>query len=384
MRTRHHCFNCGYILPRILLLWALVDVGLRFGPPGWYSFRVHELALVTGSRSLGPLRTNLTYHNPRAYGDLAELSNCLECRQHRRMDIHIDEQGFANPTSSGRYNAILVGDSFGIGAEQDGSERLTSQISQLTGLSIYNACSPVKAISRKDLMTLLDRVAVARGIVFFELMDWSLGFYGVAQTEPGFNGYERWSKDLEYSPLANISRELVGQLYNGRVMPNPYVSNVVRKNLPDGRPILFQLDDVRNSTPDGPKLWARYFRTLNQELQARHFKLIVILVPSKYTAYQPLIAGANPTNKSEQFEELRRELPDIPVVDTTPALQQAAADAFNHGHLLYWLDDTHWNGDGVRIAARRVAAVYSAQRTIDKTSLESIPQPSIRQIKSPA
>ncbi|MGH9515097.1 MAG: alginate O-acetyltransferase AlgX-related protein [Terriglobales bacterium] len=359
MPNRNTILRCGYLLPRVLLLWALLDIMLRFAPPQWYTFRVHEFAMVTGRHDLGPFRTNLTYQNSHTYGDLASLGNCTACRQYRAMTVHVDSRGFVNTVASGPYDALLVGDSFGIGAEQPENATLASQISSRTGLSIYNACSPVRAISRENLMVLIDQLGMTHGTVFFELMDWSLGFFSTTQRDPGFNGYDRWSRNLEYSPLANVSRELVGRLYDGQVMPNPYSVNVVRKALPDGKPILFQLSDVQNGAADGPKLWTKYFRVLNRELRARNFRLILIFVPSKYSVYQPLLQNAAPTNKSAQFEELRKELPDVSIVNTTPALQAAAADALPSGSLVYWPDDTHWNATGVAVAADQVAYLYA-------------------------
>ncbi|MCU1269774.1 MAG: hypothetical protein JWN74_1068 [Acidobacteriaceae bacterium] len=360
MPNRNSILRCGYLLPRVLLLWALLDVMLRFAPPQWYTFRMHEFAMITGPHDLGPLRANLTYQNSRAYGDLASLGNCTECREYRPMHIHIDRRGFANPASSAPYDAILVGDSFGIGAEQPGDATLSSQISQRTGLSIYNACSPIRSISRESLMVLIDQLGMSHGIVFFELMDASLSYPRTTQEDPGFEGFDRWSRNVQYSPLSNVSRELVGRLYDGRLLPNPYSVNVVRHILPNGRPILFQLYDLRDATSDAVPSWVKYFRVLNKELRQRNFRLIVILVPSKYTVYQPLIKDAPKTNKSEAFEELQKRLKDMPVVNTTAALQQAAAEGIEHGSLLYWRDDTHWNGDGVRVAADQLQVQYAS------------------------
>lgn len=376
----HQSFlRSGYLLPRILLLWAVIDVALRYAPPRWYSFRLHEFAMVTGSRGLGPFRTNMTYENSRAYGDLAELGNCTECRQYRPTLVHTDERGFANPASAGPYDAILIGDSFGIGAEQPSGETLASQISSRTGLSIYNACSPVRAISREELMSLIDQLGLSHGIVFFELMDWSLGFYSLAQQESGFRGLERLSKNVQYSPLTNMSRQLVGPLYDGRFLPNPYSVNVIRKRLPGGESVLFQLDDVQNAAPDSVKLWAKYFRVLDRELRARDFNLIVVFVPSKYTTYQPLIKDAAPTNKSAQFEELQKQLHGVAVVNAVPAMQKAAAAAFAQGRLIYWRDDTHWNAEGVRVAADQISALYAAEyRTSRRARVEAVSQTRVR------
>jgi SGNH hydrolase-like domain, acetyltransferase AlgX len=139
--------------------------------------------------------------------------------------------------------------------------------------------------------------------------------------------------------------------------------------------MLFQLDDVQNGAPEGPRLWAQYFQALDQGLRARNFRLLVVLVPSEYTVYQPLIEGAIATNKDEQLEQLLRQLPGIPAVNTTPALQQAAVDALANGQLLYWRDDTHGNGNGVRVAADQVGALYASRRKLrDLPRVEPVSQ----------
>ena len=355
MPNRNSILRCGYLLPRVLLLWALLDVMLRFAPPQWYAFHENEFAMITATH-----RTNLTYQNPYAYGDLASLGNCTECRQYRSMSVHIDALGFANPVSSGPFNAILMGDSFGLGAQQPGGATLASQISIRTGLSTYNACRPGRAISREDLLTLIDELGMVNGTVFFELMDRSLGTFLSSQDDPEQERLDRWSRNAEYSPLANVSREVVGRLYDGNLMPNPYALNIVRKVLPDGQTMLFLTEDLGDASLNGPTFWAKYLRVLDKELRQRNFRLIVILVPSKYTVYQPLIKDARTTNKSAAFEELQKRLKDIPVVNTTAALQQAAAAELEHGRLLYWSDDTHWNSEGVRVAADQLQAQYAA------------------------
>src|ERR1700738_637947 len=162
MPNRTSILRCGYLLPRVLLLWALLDVMLRFAPAQWYTFHQNEFAMITATH-----RTNLTYQASHAYGDLATFGNCLECRQYRPMSVHIDARGFANPSSSGPYNAILVGDSFGLGAQQPAGATLASQISLRTGLSVYNACRVGRAISREDLMALIDELGMVNGTVFF-------------------------------------------------------------------------------------------------------------------------------------------------------------------------------------------------------------------------
>lgn len=123
---------------------------------------------------------------------------------------------------------------------------------------------------------------------------------------------------------------------------------------------------------------AEYLGVLNKQLRQRNFQLIIILVPSKYTVYQPLIKGAIKTDKSEALNELQNELKDVPVVNTTVALQQAAAAELADGNLVYWPDDTHWNAEGVRVAVAQFQAQYAADfpTTLGTVKIKAISQKS--------
>jgi hypothetical protein len=373
MTTRHSILRCGYLLPRVLLLWMVIDMGLHFAPTAWYTYRVHEFAAATGVHNIGPFPVNYSYTNSQTYGDLASMGNCRNCRQYRTSKIHSDELGFVNEKQASPYDAILVGDSFGIGAEQPQDSTLSARISQGSNLSIYNACWPGHTIGRKLILKLVDEVGKTNGIIFFELMDRSLeyptilddeapeGFLNRLQREePHFKWLSALAQDIQESPLANLSTELLGSIYDGRFLPNPYEDRIVRKSLPDGKQILFYPDDTQDSSPEAPKFWAKYLFSLNGDLRQRNWALVVILVPSKYTVYQPLIQNARPTNKSRLLEELQLALTDILVVNTVPAMQKEAADALAQGKLLYWSDDTHWNANGVRVAAIEVRKLLAA------------------------
>jgi SGNH hydrolase-like domain, acetyltransferase AlgX len=353
MDVRSH-FRCGYLIPRLLLLWALLDVGLRFAPPRWFAFRMHEYAMITGIHSLGALRTDLTYDNPHVYGDLAALGNCISCRQYHAESFHTDALGFPNPPATSKpYDAILVGDSFAVGAEQHGGTTLAARISSDTGLSIYNASTLMRAMDTPKILSLITRLGMSHGTVFFELMDDSLGHS--RHYEPP-DRFHRWLMNAQFSPLANISKELIDRLQNDQVLPNPFTHKVVRKVLPNDHVILFNQEDLWNCPRDSARFWAAYLTSLDAALKQRHFQLVVILVPNKYTVYQPLLKDAPPTNRAAMLHELAENLDGIPIVNTTPALQQAAADELRHDSFLYWLDDTHWNEEGVRVAVDDLTA----------------------------
>jgi hypothetical protein len=43
-------------------------------------------------------------------------------------------------------------------------------------------------------------------------------------------------------------------------------------------------------------------------------------------------------------------------------LQQRAAEALEQGRTIYWKDDTHWNPEGIRIAADAIAKAWPGTR----------------------
>ena len=42
------------------------------------------------------------------------------------------------------------------------------------------------------------------------------------------------------------------------------------------------------------------------------------------------------------------------IVNLAPILADGARQAFEKGETLYWTDDTHWNPQGIEIAARAI------------------------------
>jgi hypothetical protein len=369
MPTRESILRCGYLLPRILVLWLVVDLCLRFAPNDWHFVHHRDFVPELGSHQIGPFLKDQTYQEAYAYGDLAELGNCAECRAYRPLLVHMDSRGFPNPPASRYYDAVLVGDSFGVGVQQLPDSTLAAQLSAATGFSVYNASCFGHLLSSELLLRLIDELGLTHGTIFYELMDRGASIRSEVPGDDVFSRFENtWPSQRSYaflqaiqqSPLANLSRQMVGRIYNGSLLPNPYAARVIRKSLSDGEPFLLYPEDMQNSAPDAPKFWAKYLRSLDRDLRQRNLDLVVILVPSKYTVYQPLLENAPETNKSRQFEELQAELADLTVVNTTPEMQKAAADALAHGKLLFWRDDTHWNADGVRVAARVVGQVLPA------------------------
>ncbi len=42
------------------------------------------------------------------------------------------------------------------------------------------------------------------------------------------------------------------------------------------------------------------------------------------------------------------------MINLTDDYMRAAASDFQQGRYIYWLDDTHWNAEGIEIAAKAI------------------------------
>jgi hypothetical protein len=371
-------FRLHVLAPAVLVLAGLADLGLRLVPLDRITFRSWEALRVGGEA--GPFRPNHRYENARAYGDLANMGNVPELREYHREVVVTDAHGFRNPpalAASGRVRVLVMGSSFAAGTEVQDHETLASRLAQRLGVDVYNA-----ALAEPDLASLRElarRTGMTRGVVVFEQLEGrappapALGGapravrcpFGVGDAQdPWCRAYNAFYERFRVSPMRVWSSRAVRRLQNDRWFPNPHRDAVLRAALRDGREMLFQGGDAawRPSTHDEDRT-VRYFTWLHRRLTREGLALVVVLVPRKYTVYAPLLAEPPLDGDvgARALERLARRLyaEDVPVVDLTAALREAATRALAAGRTVYFRDDTHWNAEGIGAAAgvlaRRVA-----------------------------
>jgi hypothetical protein len=135
------------------------------------------------------------------------------------------------------------------------------------------------------------------------------------------------------------------------------MNNVVQGKLRNGDTMLFFPDDLRPPTQARP-VPAHYWVTLQRELQKSQRKLLVVIVPNKYTVYRHLLEdGQSLPDYGEELvnrnESALRAL-KIPVVNLTPILKARAEAGIDRREYVYWRNDTHWNRQGIRIATEEI------------------------------
>jgi len=94
----------------------------------------------------------------------------------------------------------------------------------------------------------------------------------------------------------------------------------------------------------------------------------VFFVPTKYRVYAPLLGKSVPAHA--QWRALQRLCSQRGwrCTDLTPALSSASSELLKRGEFTWWLDDTHWNRQGMAVAARVVAGRIHAGLLPSKVS----------------
>jgi len=129
--------------------------------------------------------------------------------------------------------------------------------------------------------------------------------------------------------------------------------------LRNGEPIVFLPAEFKS--PLDPRKtaerWAAYLAWYSSELRKDGLDLVVLLVPNRPTIYAPLLAEPRDVSASiATLDDLAAALQSAGV-RTVPLEHRYAQDAstlLSQKKYLYFLDDTHWNGDGTAIAAEEI------------------------------
>ena len=364
----------GRLIPMVLAVFFAFDVGLRHLPLDLISFRAWEVLTQYASYDAS-FEPNLHFRSEVDFGDLANLANLPELREYRPgTTFTTDSFGFRNSPSSvlgGIPDALLLGDSFGVGSTVDDTETPAVQLGSLSGCRIYNAAGGLD-LQLEQVVTLAQRLGMKRGLVIDMVLESAIFLRRASPPPAGM--YERvvsaapeslreplirlrglWT----ISPLKILVNRGIRVLENDRVLPNSYAAPVIQRTLRTGEKVLFVREDIeyaRNVLAVATDRWTRFASRLEQV----GLTFVVVLVPRKYTVYQPLLIEEEPLPADQlggTLTRLEQRIRDagIPVVNVTAAFRGHAGRELDHGRYLYWRDDTHWNARGIGVAAAEIA-----------------------------
>jgi hypothetical protein len=87
----------------------------------------------------------------------------------------------------------------------------------------------------------------------------------------------------------------------------------------------------------------------------------VFFIPTKYRTYYQIL-GFGERLPNAQWEYLKESCGKhgLRCIDLTPPLVRRSKELIEEGRFTFWEDDTHWNAEGIKVAAKEVYKWISA------------------------
>jgi len=375
-------WRLGVLVPVTIGCAFAADLTLRMLPHDLFSFRAWEATRTPGEDA--PFIRNHRYHSDRTYGNLAAVGNLRAFRQYRSVTFTTDELGYANAPDLARRGgaaAIVFGSSFAAGSELGDDSTLAAQLARQTGRTVYNAGGGDPNFA--EIRWLARRLVAPGGLVILEYPErGDVPFITpvhvthrtarcrevIAPRLTGVCSVLGWlARHAAVSPVQILAQRGLKLLQDDRWLPNPYAGTVLQARLRDGQGMLFLAQErvaFHLAAPDAPAV--RYVRWLDRKLGRENFRVLVVLVPRKYTVYAPLLdpPDPGPDQSAPYLDRVEQGLraAGIPVVNLTARFRAAATAALGRGGAgggsIYFPDDTHWNAAGAALAARDIARTW--------------------------
>jgi len=367
----------GRLVPLVIAVSLALDAGMRLVPIDLFTFRAWE-SLIIGRGPTGPFEPNRVYANPLAYGDLSRPQRYAHLRNHHLEYFSTDRWGFRQtvPAFADRpVRWLIVGDSFGVGSGLRDADTLASQIARLSGERAYNASS-YDPLPLNDIRFTSGRLGMGGGTVVYEYMERqelaAAPFAGFTTARIFTDGpppplrsaserYRVWKKDASIDRLnilAGWGWDFISAKLGtaGAAGPSDALPTVSAA-LHNGATMLFFPLDVEITKNPERRIAPDYLLWLNAEVMTLNLRLVVLLAPTKYSVYGPLVndPAAFPPSRLplQRLADALRAHGIIAVNPTEAMSEQAARDLPRHEYV-YFLDDTHWNERGIAVAAKAV------------------------------
>jgi len=284
------------------------------------------------------------------YGDLQPMTSA-KIGAPRDVTYHIDDYGFRNNADYAGERYILVGDSFVAGSGNTQDELLSAQLKRSYGLSTYNLAHPG---GLPDYANYVD--AFARTHRGFKVLLFVFEGNDFEPDEPPppriLRAWRRYYTMFSGTNVYRVTKSLIRRANRrAQIVGSVYVK--VREL--NGRPIGF-LTRYVDATRDDHKPEIPSFE--GALLRLKPYLTHVYFIPTKYRVYYRAVEGPQAPALADAKWGYLKQLcvrDDLVCTNLTAPMRRQADALRARGELLWWPDDTHWNGQGIAVAARIVA-----------------------------
>jgi len=346
-----------FILKALLLSFPfllLIGIELFALPIDFFTFRVWEALLIREFRSIAPGR-----FYPRM--EITKLETGGDLGHHtpfgipKKVKWMTDRYGYRKKDSEGiKPRVVIIGDSNIAGSGLTQEEMISEVLEDKLKVPVYPYAPVGFNTFLKDLRFKKDPPKmVIVSVIERDILN--LPFPKPPKKREGFQFFYEWRDKIKQMMWVQSAGVLVDRLFKMSML------NYARARIGNraGReahcfpskfgPMFFHQGEEANrevSTSQFERVM-KTLKTYKSVLEERGIRFIFVPIPNKENIYHEYL----PNQWRPIFlEQLIRELKSrkIETVDT----QKAFEDEYRkNSTLLYFLDDSHWNGDGVRLMA---------------------------------
>tara|TARA_B100000427_G_C15512122_1_gene596707 strand:+ start:1727 stop:2965 length:1239 start_codon:yes stop_codon:yes gene_type:complete len=294
-----------------------------------------------------------------------KLENFEKIAQPRTVQFITDEYGYRNNEDIYKAEVLLVGDSFIVGNGTTQSAIPSSQLQNITNLSIANIAYPgdPKLYEKKLINFLKNKKKKQKIYVFyFEGNDFTI-----------MDNIEKNNTFFNFKKYIDVDFDNLKSIYLTIVYPSDYsFFRIVR------RQIFVQINNIKsffikkdNKNKDDSKIeikkikkkYVSFYKSYTELTKSKNINTYIFkdknvlkningifFIPTKYRVYTAKIDNT----KNLPYEILKKgyQKEKIPVYDLTTILI-SGQDKIND--FVYWRDDSHWNKIGIKLAMEYVS-----------------------------
>ena len=363
------------VLGALLAAFLLLETLLRFLGTGLLYRSPHE-RLATFDYRLGHGR----YHRNQQvemlvpFGDMVSLDRQTGplIAEPRRVRFKTDSLGFRNDADYHQEPVLLVGDSFIAGSGNTQEDLVSAQLEQNYGIPAYNLAFPGELHSYVRYVQSFFQAhqSNARVLLFlFEGNDFPPG-RPKRSTPPKKTDLPPSPFEIARLELKQSLKELLVYRYgfslyhilNKRWRPDSYPRVTVVKVRGHDNLYLGFMDGyirvTKRAAYDGGDEFLAKLARIKEHLAG------ILFIPTKFRVYHDFLdLEPRPPLPDAQWDYVREQGRRLGVgcVNLTGPLKEESRRLLAEGKLTFWKDDSHWNRNGMAVAARAVQDLWQAQ-----------------------
>jgi len=343
----------------------MIGIELFILPIDFFAFRVWEALLIREFRSIlpGHFYPRMEITKLETGGDLAHDTPFAIPK---RVKWVTDRYGYRKKDAEGtKPQVVIIGDSniAGIGLTQE--EMLSEVLEDLLKVSVY-AYAPVGSINTflKDFRFKKDSPKVVI-VSFIERDILNMPFPKLSQRRERFFSFFEWRDKIRQARWVQSVGVMLDRLFKMNMLNyvGAKAGNGARMNFyhfpSKFGPMLFVQGEAANKEVPTERLHkaVETIEAYNQILRKRNIRFIFLPIPNKENIYHNFLPDPRrPVFLERLIQELKKR--KIETVDT----QKAFEDEYRENSaLLFFLDDSHWNPSGVRLAADRTVKLIEGK-----------------------